>query len=507
MERLIITQKGLPLYDLPSDVELYTLFSKELSPLILEPDEVFLLAKGMRDFYPRGASALSGYAYLGQFLAHDISRLRRGGHDLQPPGFTDDPIISGTTAALDLSSVYDGATEDSQLRLPGTAYMRLGAALGIHGERIDGYDLPRHKGQADIADQRNDENFIVSQLHLQFLRLHNFFVDELKSAFQSHETEALFDAAKTQTTLHFQDVILHDFLYEVLHPDVWKALVYKREGIIWEPGTSESAVLPVEYTGAAGRFGHSMVRDSYHLNREASVDLRELFQLTGEGRLGAEPDIKNGVPATHLIDWLLFFDFPKYTTRVRIPAEPNRAIRISPRVRIKLEHTASLAFKGSTHLAIRNLHRGIQLGMASAQDIIDYTLDHHAALLGQQGIELKAMTRVEMGSERNYPPLRFCDRLYENTPLWFYILSEAYLDTPDGKGKLGVLGSLIMADSIMGLLKLDPNSILNQSRRTDLIPQTKLIKRVSEQPFLQMSDLILAATKDLPDPALFSTRH
>lgn len=505
MERLVITQKSLPLYEIPPGVELYTLFDKSIAPMMLEPDEVLNLALGMRGFYPQGASALSGYVYLGQFLAHDISKLRKGSHDLsQSAAFSSTQLMSSITPKLDLGSVYDDAAVGMSLRDSGSAYMRLGAARVSTNRVVEGYDLPRKQGKAVIADARNDENIIVSQLHLQFLRLHNFFVDQLHNEDPALETESLFKAAKEQVILHFQDVILYDFLYEVLHPQVWKAVVYHKEGILWEPSSSEPAVLPIEYTGAVGRFGHAMVRSSYNLNKNTPVSLKDLFSMTGEGVLSSQGDGMGQIPATHLIDWLLFFDFPSLKSRARRPVEPNRGIRISPGVKIKLENTESLPIKGNSYLAIRNIHRAIQLRIGCAQDMVDFIQDRHAHQLEKHGIKLKKLDAESLGINRAYPPLMHCPRLYEKTPLWYYALAEANQEPHDGKGKLGVLGSLILADSIMGLLKLDSQSVLHVNRRRDLVPATKIIKDVNDEAFLQMSDLILAATPGLPDPTELS---
>src|SRR5262245_50702947 len=42
----------------------------------------------------------------------------------------------------------------------------------------DGGDLPRGPdGRALIADSRNDENMVIAQLHLAFLKFHNAMVD------------------------------------------------------------------------------------------------------------------------------------------------------------------------------------------------------------------------------------------------------------------------------------------------------------------------------------------
>ena len=44
----------------------------------------------------------------------------------------------------------------------------------------------------------------------------------------------------------------------------------------------------------------------------------------------------------------------------------------------------------------------------------------------------------------------------ETTPLWFYILAEA--EKRGGGKRLGPLGSLIVAETLVGLLVVDPES-------------------------------------------------
>lgn len=502
MEPLKDLEKSGLLDKLPPGVKPYTLFDNVVRPLSVTPEEAAVLAKVMRKLLVSGVSALSGYPYLGQFLAHDISRLREGGHDLGVAALACDQLLSTVTSRLDLSNVYESAEPESPMRQAGTAYMNVGYARKDSGELIHNYDLPRLSGKAIIADERDDENLILSQLHLQFLKLHNFLVDELGKKHPDLSVPELFDVVKKETVLHYQDVILHDFLYEVMNPFVWNAVIYHRKSIIWKPDPDEAAVLPIEYAGAVGRFGHSMVREDYRLNRSAKASIDDIFELTGQGSLNGRHSGSECIPATHIIDWLLYLDFPSYTLRARRPPEPNRSSRISPHVNIQLRNTESLPCGGGTELSSRNIIRSSQLGVGSGQAMVRYILSKHKHELDTHGIKLTQLTHEQIEAGRR-GLLKNCPRLLNETPLWYYILAEAYSQEPyDNVGKLGVLGSLILAESIMGLLRLDKDSLIYQTRSQDLIVPTKKIGGISKR-FIQMSDLILAADKTLPDPTEF----
>lgn len=117
----------------------------------------------------------------------------------------------------------------------------------------------------------------------------------------------MFEAAKEQVILHYQEVILYDYLFEIIHPQVWNSIIENDLSILWKIEPGEPSVLPVEFIGAAARFGHSMVLDEYALNSNVSATLEVLFSMTGEGKFGGKFD---KLPVSHIIDWIYFFDFP-----------------------------------------------------------------------------------------------------------------------------------------------------------------------------------------------------
>jgi len=126
----------------------------------------------------------AGYTYLAQFVDHDITfdpTSRLGGHaaarrlpNFRTPRFDLDSLYG--TGPADQPFLYDWRR--SQAR-PGVKLL-VGRSAG-GGARS--YDLPRNQqGRALIGDMRNDENVIIAQLHLLFIRFHNRVVDRLHDA-------------------------------------------------------------------------------------------------------------------------------------------------------------------------------------------------------------------------------------------------------------------------------------------------------------------------------------
>jgi len=85
--------------------------------------------------------------------------------DLVDPG----TISNNRDQRLNLDSVYGTRKE------PNPA---LYEADGQH-LRVNGRDLPRNPdGSAIIGDPRNDENQVIAQIHVAFLRAHNRLIDQ-----------------------------------------------------------------------------------------------------------------------------------------------------------------------------------------------------------------------------------------------------------------------------------------------------------------------------------------
>ncbi len=315
-------------------------------------------------------------------------------------------------------------------------------------------DLPRNaQGLALIGDPRNDENVIVSQLQVLFLRLHNRFLDQVV-ADASVPEERKFDEAQRLTRWHYQWIVAHDYLPRI----VGQALVNR----LFVEGGDEpdfklryyrvktKPYMPVEFSAAAFRFGHTMVRGIYNLNQV--VTDRPVF-AAGDA-VGEFDDLRGlrPLPGGWAIDWPQFFSISG-----SVP-QPSRLIdsRLVPAL-------FDLPGPGPS-LAFRNLKRGQALQLPSGQDVARHLKAPH----------------VYTGAELTAP---------DPTPLWYYILKESELD-PEAQGlRLGPVGGRIVAEVLLGLLRGDTQSYVNQ--QPDWKPT---IPDSDGDGLISISDLIVFAT-------------
>lgn len=359
----------------------------------------------------------AGYIYFGQFVDHDMTLdktpLTQQRQD--PRG-----MINYDTPKFDLGSVYGkGPTGSPELYDPAKPGYLL---VNAHDELVD---LPRDGvGAAYLGDPRNDENLIVAQLHTVFLRMHNKLMDSGKT----------FEQAQQQLRWTYQYLIVNDFLPRIVGQDVVTSLIRRRgtgpiqfTGKLYQPRNVNKPYMPVEYAGAAYRFGHSMIRAEYEVQDGHTV---AIFAQDGHEDLrGNRP-----IPASLWIDWNYFFDIPGMDS----PDDRNMSRLIDTQISLplsKLPSTVVAPTAGAiVALAERNLLRGKRLGLPAGQDV--------AVAMG-----VKPLTNAELGLTE--PGWR------NKAPLWFYILKESELL---GGQKLGPVGGRIVAEVVLGLMGLDKTS-------------------------------------------------
>jgi len=402
---------------------------------------------------PAGDSEVpAGYTFLGQFIDHDVTLETTTdlGHEIHG----DFELKNARTPDLDLDSVYGGgpAVTPHLFRLP---YIRVGKAIS-HERGPARYDLFRTKASyyfgpeggkavALAGDPRNDENIVVSQLHAAFVAFHNRTTDilverefgddrkrycrhynhcdthELAEALPDDAKRKIFETAQDHTIHYYHRLIVEDFLPRVIGPRHTRSLLKHGRDFFFPKGFSGRGPrladihIPIEFAGAAFRYGHSQVRDSYTLRDRKRVDL-----LSG-GERGA-PRAFEPVTPRFLVDWRYFFE---------IEPEPpygfNHARLMDPEL-VKALHELHVSrvvgIDEVTSLAARNLARGRTTHLPTGQDVAKIILPalQERGLLGKaQGYERDSWRAFLLPPDRR---TRYFLGEAE-TPLWYYILQEA----------------------------------------------------------------------------------
>lgn len=315
------------------------------------------------------------------------------------------------------------------------------------------------RARALIGDGRNDENLLVAQFHLAFLRFHNAVAEDLLTAFP--DPDRRFEEAKRRTILIYQWLVVNVYLRKVCATRVVDqvaetgAPLYQNFKARVANQIAAELPLPLEFSVAAFRFGHSMVRAVYdHNDAFPEATFLQLFSFTGGDNLGDEA-IGMGfdrLPKNWVIDWENFAH--------EIPRKPQHRAR---RIDTKLAPPLGNMFKEDRsetefgrimrHLAERNLRRSHRLNIPSGQACLA-AINAFDAAAGCQVDTLVPLSRSELNAGIAGCALDNASML-DATPLWFYCLKEAELSQGD---TLGPLGSRIVAETLIGLIVADPLS-------------------------------------------------
>lgn len=398
----------------------------------------------------------AGYTYLGQFIDHDItfdpaSSLQKANDP--------DALVDYRTPRFDLDSLY-GRGPDDQPYLYESDGKKLILGRPLTGSTFDNNvrDLPRNNPQtgdkrAIIGDPRNDENVIVSQLQAIFLRFHNRMADVL------HQAD--FGSVQRLVRWHYQWVVLYDFLPTIIGMDTLKQIlphIEKNTDVLQDKPDLKyykwrnEPFMPVEFSVAAYRFGHSMVRPVYRLNQ--NIPRFPIFSKDPNNSLTGFREF----PSVWAIDWRLFFDFgnnpdPSSPERIQPAYKPDSSL-VNP-----LASLPPTIATNPANLALRNLLRGNSMWLPSGQDV--------SRKMGIAVIpdDLLKVGKANKDGQETNPSIAALHPAFRNkAPLWFYVLAEAqqaYVndDTPL---HLGPVGGRIVGETFVGLLMGDKYSFLNQ---------------------------------------------
>ncbi|MFL6520381.1 MAG: peroxidase family protein [Chthoniobacterales bacterium] len=429
-----------------------------------------------------------GYTYFGQFLGHDLT------HDATPlagPYREAEATPNFRTATFDLDHVYACGPNGSPYLYEGEQGAE---TFKVGGTIPSGYrrDLPIGHGLlliGDLQDTRNVDNLLLRQLHVLFLKFHNEAVrqlqtnPELETIASSLGQGSLFECARRLVCWHYQWIIRHDYLPRILHNDVWE---YQQERKQSKAGGAFS--VPVEFSLAAFRFGHSMVRNAYRLNcRRKRVVIGELMELGQKGESISDDD---------LLEWGTFFD------GLPTSGPPASSSYIDTSVSLAMHGLSAgtirlanrLEAVDPSNLPVRTLLRGARAQLPSGQEVAE-------ALVADGKIKsadcLSSAELTEDSSNRSGSVLG-SNGLQRNTPLFFYILKEAELR---GKGlTLGPVGSQIVSEVIQSALEADPEGYMAKAGPQWELPRWRFPSGV-RRPVNSLIDIIrlLGDDKLLPE--------
>jgi heme peroxidase len=414
---------------------------------------------------PDNPTTTAGVTFLAQFLDHDVTfdASSRLGVPTRP-----ERSVNSRTPNFDLDSVYGrGPIADAQLYDPAD---RAKFKVESSGQFED---VPRTAdGAAILPDPRNDEHVIIAGMQAAFLLFHNRVVDMLRADggtlrlthrdeddaedgaavtdaesfrdFQeSTQLRNVFAEARRLVTWHYQWIILNEFLPTI----VGSALVgdiLSRGRRYYRPRAGEQSI-PVEFQGAAYRFGHSIVRPSYRANLKGDGGqpfFAFIFDPAGQGQVDPV-DLRGGCRGPRrFVGWQTFFDFGGDQT---VNVRHNKLIdtKISTPL-FDLPLGAIASGDAPTSLPQRNLLRQLTWSLPSGQDIA-------------RAMEIRPLAASQLGELA-----AFRVGLERSTPLWYYILKEAELA---GGTQLAGVGARIVAEVFIGLLQLDRSSYLAQDPR------------------------------------------
>ena len=249
----------------------------------------------------------------------------------------------------------------------------------------------------------------------------------------------LFEEAQRITTWFYQYVVWNDFIRRLLPPAIFAraiSLSPTAEGVKVEFGLkhvydwSVNPFIPVEFSVAAYRFGHSMVRAEYQLNvvrQNGNIGSGlglPIFAAPGANK----PDLRGGqrLRDRHSLQWDWFFNFKSSAGPF-----PQRAHKID-------RHLSQSVFNIPEKVAART-HPLAELNI-------------------QRGRAMELPPATEVARALQIEPMPIDDPMEES--LWVYILKEAEV-IANGE-KLGPVGATIVAAVFSGLLRGDDKSYINR---------------------------------------------
>ena len=400
----------------------------------------------------------SGFTYLGQFLDHDLTFDKTNvtlGNTVSPAA-----LLQARSPSLDLDSLYGAGPQDpasAKFYEADGMHLKVGKTEAVDGiPAKTGFDLPRGAGstvnakrKAIIPDPRNDENLAVAQTHCAMIRFHNRVLDSLPASVPAAQR---FAQARELVTKHYQWMVRTDYLPRVCRPNAVDS-VFNHGRKVFEVGATPTDVptMPIEFSVAGFRLGHSMIRAAYNWNKifdagSGTLDFLFIFSATS-GDLGGSQRL----PSNWIADFRRLYDFseankPNLTVSA---AKFNLAKAIDTHLVDPLRNLPPHSFGGGSgiplddprlNLAFRNLTRARMVRLATGQQMFTF--------MKSRGVKFPKLSKSQIRDGKGGVVLDGLSSkqraaLLADTPLWFYILREAEFNG----GQLRGVGARIVAET------------------------------------------------------------
>ena len=436
----------------------------------------------------------SGYTYFSQFVAHDMVATRVpfwAAGDLAADSAND------RSARLRLDSLYgNGPNEIPVIYAPADpcdlsrAKLQLGRSAPVRtadGQTVCPFrDIARLKlantlndmpglTEALVADQRNDDHALISQLTMVFCHLHNIFIDRQAPVDAddplfsfTRDTARLFATARAATTLVYQHLVRDDLLKRLLHPAVYELYTTGKPPFFDQQASLDQHSLPLEFSHAAFRFGHAMVRESYQINANTPAIGRPL-QDALERFSSARNIHMQPMPETWLIQWSNFFNVPDLTN----PARINLSRRIGPRSPLSLfgPEFGPIDPSVGRGMFYRDLISADLANLWPVEDLLQAMNEHPglAAIINSSTLLQNNNWREAIADWLpqgflpagtpdpwdNLPPdekQADIKAIAANPPLPFFVLFDAWRDPESCGCRLGRFGSILVAETLFAEL-------------------------------------------------------
>ncbi|MEM7176662.1 MAG: hypothetical protein AAF503_03060 [Pseudomonadota bacterium] len=294
-----------------------------------------------------------------------------------------------------------------------------------------------------IGDRRNERNLFLAQLHVAILRFHNAV-----AAAEGPDTGNLWLKTRQLVRWHVQWLIANPYLQRICDPEILG--VIRREeaplfqGFLASNGQRDAARLPVPLEFAAAfQFNLATIRSSQDWVAAfpnltllpVGVDEDPCPLPSRAARPGKQ------LPGHLCADW-------QSLTATGDPLRSSAPIVPSLGALVRGGAGQALALRVARTL----LADGLRLELPSAQACI-------AGIRARTGSDIKPLSTDQLCCGPAGAAIRDTT-LIAQTPLWFYILQEAWCHT--GGRRLGPLGSYLVASTLLGVIICDSNSFWHQ---------------------------------------------